>query len=351
MDRFAPAAAALDALAARYDVGLLLLDSSGRVDHASALCLELLGCPDGRALEEAWPQLRTRLGLDPAGLPSVTGARSIVADLEQPGHVARRLRVECRPSAPAGYEVLLKDRRRLGALDLAMVEAFRMRSWGYACETLLHDANGALNTIQLTLELLDGEWPGDTAHAQAQPPHRASHIDVIRANLQKLKATLRPLGTLAEEAARPARYDTRDPVNAVVAQLRMQARRHRVDLQAEVPQHALIAEGYECRLRQAIGCVVLSRLQSAPERSRMLVQAEAAGACIGLAFFDDGPLPDEQALAQMFQLLFVDDATGSGRTDGLRLARAIVECEGGELQVAATRGDGPVMRMTLPAVA
>ena len=39
-------------------------------------------------------------------------------------------------------------------------------------DALVHDANGALNTVQLTLELLDGGWPGSESGAQSRAEAR-----------------------------------------------------------------------------------------------------------------------------------------------------------------------------------
>src|SRR5690606_24328565 len=113
-------------------------------------------------------------------------------------------------------EVLLCDPRRLGWLELELLCAARMREWLHQSEAIVHDANGALNTIQLTLELLDGQWPGTKAGEQVREPHRRNHVGVIRDNLGKLKTCLRQLPAVQEDV-RPDAFDAREVLREAAA--------------------------------------------------------------------------------------------------------------------------------------
>jgi signal transduction histidine kinase len=330
-----PVAAALDALASDMGLGLLLVGPDGTPVFASQSALGLLDCAGTDDLGRRWPALRDAMR-PCAGAGEV---QAFVAELVLDGGL-RSLRGEIR-DADGVRQVFLKDRRRLGALDGELLCASRMKEWVHQCEGVVHDANGALNTIQLTLELLDGQWPGPRAGEQAQEPHRRNHVGVIRDNLGKLKATLRRLVD-AHDAPPPAVFDLRETVQEAASTLRMPARRRRVELQVSIPETPVRARASHAHLRQALVNVALARLASVPERSRLVLEAVSAPGGATLACRDEGLLADPER-AGIFRLML-----GPPSADGLRLARALVESEGGEFEVDAGPAAGAVFRFVFP---
>jgi len=340
-----PVSIALDALATRLGAGLLLSDTAGRLLFANHRALELMGCANGdsASVETRW----SRLG---EGMPGTEAGMAVpfVLDVIEPGAAPLELRGQRRVLAPGLVETLLSDRRALGHLDLELMCASRMKEWVHQCEALVHDANGALNTIQLTLELLDGQWPGPRAGEQAREPNRRNHVGVIRENLEKLKLSLRQLVAAHEDAA-AATHDLRDILREAAATLRMPARRKRIDLRVGPAEGALCVRGNRSRVRQALVNVALSRIASLPERGQMeIAVAPAANGRIALSCTDTGEL-SEEARAGIFHLLLAEAGAGSG-VDALRLSRAIIESEGGEFEVDPVPG-GTRLRLVFPGAA
>jgi hypothetical protein len=107
----------------------------------------------------------------------------------------------------------------------------------------------------------------------------------------------------------------------------MPARRRKVELQVSVPAEPVPARASRAHVRQALVNVALARLEQVPERSRMTLEAAAGGARLACA--DEGRLGDA-ARASAFRLLLAEPADAM---DGLRLARALVESEGGEFEI------------------
>ena len=337
-----PVSVALDALATRLGAGLVLSDASGRLVFANRRALELLGCQGGgESVSLRWSELQT-------AMPPVAAGHVVPFTLEVPaGQVSRELRGQRRLLADSVVETLLSDRRSLGELDLELLCASRMKEWTHQSESLVHDANGALNTIQLTLELLDGQWPGPSAGEQAREPNRRNHVSVIRENLEKLKFGLRQL-VAAHEEPPAAAYDLRDLIKEATATLKMPARRKRVELQVGAMEGALPVQGNRSRLRQALVNVALARIAAVPERGRLEIAAgPAANGSIVLSCTDNGSLSAD-ALVGIYQLLLAEGGAGS-EVDALRLSRAIVESEGGEFDVEPFEG-GTRLRFLLPAL-
>ena len=345
-DGVEPVSAALDALATRLGLGLILAGADGALLFANRRALELFcgaSAPDAAEVVRCWDRLRARLPGGAAGREAVvfTTELSVAADA-----APRMLRGQCRKAEGGVTEILLSDRRALGALDLELLCASRMKEWVHQCEALVHDANGALNTIQLTLELLDGQWPGSRAVEQGQEPHRRNHVAVIRDNLDRLKHVLRELVLAHEEPAAGA-YDLCDVVRETVSTLKMPARRRRIELEAGFADGLLQARGNRARLRQALVNVALCRVGALPERSKLRVEALRLDAArIALVCTDNGSLAAPER-AGIYQLLLADGGAGSP-SDALRLARAIVESEGGELEVDVSE-DRTQLRLVVPA--
>ena len=347
MERFAAGGdgqvcAALDGLATRMGLGLILLDSASRPVFSNRTALELLDCRAPGSLADRWAALQAAKASGPE--TEFTAAHFFIADLPVEG-ATRFLRGEVRPSA-GGFEVFLKDRRKLGALDSALLCAIRLREWIYHCDALVHDANGALNTVQLTLELLDGGWPGPKAGQQSREPHRSNHAAVIRDNLDKLKGTLRQFVTAHEAKPVAAVFDLREVVNEAASTLRMPAGRRRIDLRIRLGDMALPVRGNRARIQQALFSVLLSRVESLAERSHLTLEAIASGDGTEIVCLDDGTLA-ETARAGIFHLILAESGAGSS-TDGLRLARAMVECEAGEFQVCSDAAAGTTFRFLFP---
>lgn len=332
--------AVLDALATRIGLGLLLIDSAGRPVFCNHTARDLLGCRDGEAVAARWAALLSVVVPKGGALPAESAPRAFTADLSLEG-TPRFLRGEIR-SAAGGAEVFLMDRRHLGALDIELLRASRMREWIHNCETVVHEANGALNSIQFALELLVGEWPGQPAGEAVRESRGRNHVTVIRDNLDKLKGTLRHL--LGTDDAMPvsAAFDLRDVVQEAVSTLRVPSRRHRIELQSRTAAAALPMKGNRARIRQALVGIALSRLDSLAERGHLIMEANASEKRWEIVCRDDGPLTDT-ARAAIFQVLAADRGAGTA-TDALRLARAVVESEAGEFRVDDDGGSGTVFR-------
>jgi signal transduction histidine kinase len=334
-----PVSAVLDALAAKMGLGLLVIDSAGRPVFSNHIALDLLGCPHRDAVAARWAALQS-VTVPKASLLTESVSHAFTADLSMEG-TPRFLRGEIRLSG-GGSGVFLMDRRKLGAFDIELLRASRMREWIHQCETVVHEANGALNSIQFALELLVGEWPGQQAGEQVRESRGRNHVSVIRDNLDKLKGTLRHL--LGADDAMPVSvaFDLRDVVQEAVSTLRMPSRRHRIDLQSRIGTTALPLKGNRARIRQVLVNIALSRLDGLAERSHLTIEANTSERGFEIVYRDEGNLT-EVARAAIFQVLPAESDAGTA-TDALRLARVVVESEGGELQVDNGDGSGTVFR-------
>lgn len=338
----APLQTALEAQADRLGLGLLLVESGGRLLFGSARAADLLGCTQVE-LAQRWQAVAN----DVLRKPVLLQPSPFTLDIADGAAAPRRLRGQYRVIDDALVEVLLCDPRRLGWLELELLCAARMREWLHQSEAIVHDANGALNTIQLTLELLDGQWPGTKAGEQVREPHRRNHVGVIRDNLGKLKTCLRQLPAVQEDV-RPDAFDAREVLREAAATLKMPARRRRIELDVAAIAQPLMAVGNRARIRQALVNAVLARIEALEERSRIeLAGTREASGRIVLTCTDGGTLSAEASAG--IWLLLASVPGDAGGSEGLRLARTIVESEGGEFSVG--QEEGTLLALALPGAA
>jgi signal transduction histidine kinase len=154
------AQAAVRALASRLPCGVLVLAADGTPRFASARACALLGVADEAGLRTRWPALSAALGIAAAVLAA--GARphaggTIAAD---DGPRAIRADVHATGAADgAAWLVLMQRRDRADDGDAALIAASRANASRHVLAGLLHDLNGPLNNLNLTLALLSGTLP------------------------------------------------------------------------------------------------------------------------------------------------------------------------------------------------
>ena len=130
--------------------------------------------------------------------------------------------------------------------------------------------------------------------------------------------------------------------------LKMPARRRRIELSVRAMEQPLKVQGNRARIRQALVNAALARIDALEERGRLEISvAPDASGRAAVVCADNGALSVETC-AGVWMLLGATPPDASTR-DGLRLARALVESEGGELGIE--QGDGTRVTFLLPGTA
>lgn len=193
--------AAIRSLAALLPCGALLLGADAAPRFASARACTLLGVADEARLRARWDRLAPALGITAAALRG--GAQPLRAGgtVEVNG-APRVMRVEAHATGAPGsaaWLVLLQRRDRCDSADAALIAASRADACQHVLAGLLHDLNGPLNNLSLTLALLSGTL----ARLMARQPDDAA-----------LERCRRYVDTLAAESRRA--YDCARSMSAAV---------------------------------------------------------------------------------------------------------------------------------------
>jgi signal transduction histidine kinase len=329
------------ALARILQVGVVVAGPGLAVEYVSARALELFGCENEAAFRAAWSTL----------IPSLQRALSGAAP--HPDAV-RPIRVEAAPGRPVQAEVhrlagpgedhlvLLSDPRALEAIEVDARLERQLDGLGRVYRTLAHELRAPLGAMTMSLELLhesllrEGE-----ASASA-----TRHVNVLHGELLRLNRSLSGILAQTVPGAPAETFDLTGSLADLVALLGPQASRQAVQLDARLPDEALLVHGYPDRLRQAFLNVAVNALEAMPQGGRLTLEARRDGTRARVALRDSGPGIPPESLTRVYDPDFSTKDGGSGV--GLNVARALVELHGGEIRVESALGRGTDVRVVVP---
>jgi two-component system OmpR family sensor kinase len=196
---------------------------------------------------------------------------------------------------------------------------------------------------------------GNVALLRREPPiaaaDRVAILDDLDAESARMARLVGDLLTLARaDAGRPLRRDP-IPVTPLLAALPRRARAlhpaHTVRVDSE-PDVAV--RGDPDALTQALLILLDNACKFTPPDGTITVTTAVAGDRVTIAVRDSGSGIAPEALPRVFERFYQGDASraGAGAGLGLAIAQALVEGQGGEIDVESYAGAGSVFTVTLP---
>ena len=345
---------ALAALGGALNLGVLVLDGARGLVYANAAACDLLACADIDHLAAEWPTLQALLCAE-ARAPLCPQGRPRWRRLElRVGSAVRQLQQEIQAldgDGHAGWLMLLKNPQLVDARDYGLLLASRLHSEAYLGGSPSHDLTTPLNSMQITLELLDASC-SDASIAPDATARQRRYFEVLRQDIARLAHGLHAFAdrNLPLPQAQARDFDLRAVAQAVADRVQVSQRGRGVSLRLQLPDNAIAirAHGGAAWLELALLAIAVYCLRTAPGDGVLLLRLACArreyGALISVA--DAGPALSKQTLEDISQLLRTPDAEAP--TLGLYAARLAVEVLGGELRIDATRKRGRRFCCLLP---
>lgn len=192
--------------------GVLVLDGHGRLRVVSARAVALLGFADEDALRAQWPAVRHALGLD-GHLPGAATVAPMRAGV---------VRAEATAIDPpdGGHVIVLHAEASSDPHRHMLVQASRCGVQQHVLGGLLHDLNGPLNTIALTLALVSSL----VGRQLAADPDDALALRVAR-HVAMLEAEARRLGASSQSMSSVLHAEEGDAQTFALGELIEEARR------------------------------------------------------------------------------------------------------------------------------
>ena len=194
---------------------------------------------------------------------------------------------------------------------------------------IAHEIRNPLNTMSITLQLLEEDLTGESAPTQGAV---LADVGRVRREVDRLERILSDFQRYARMQFRPDDVDIGALVNETLDFMEAEAARAGVEITRSVPR-GITAGADSALLRQAFLNVIVNAFQAIGEDGRLSVAVEAVGSDIVVSFADTGPGMDEVARRRAFEPYYSTKEDGTGL--GLSIAYNLVKNNGGKLSLGA----------------
>lgn len=231
----------------------------------------------------------------------------------------------------------MADRRMI--LEAEVRRQDRLAALGKVVAGVAHEIRNPLNSMRLTLELLERRLKKGVAGGDEV---RAAMREIDR--LDRILARLLAFGRPAPADRRP--QDLRPLLEEAIRMVQEQARSKSVEILTQADQPELVVDVDGPQIVQVLVNLLLNAIEASPPSGRIEVAAGAVNGRVEVRVTDHGPgIPDE-VRPHIFDAFFTTRPEGAGL--GLSVSREIVAAHGGELDYEPA-GPGTTFRMSLPA--
>ena len=327
----------LATLADMLGVGILCIDDNARLFYANELACRLLRAESVLELADRWPGLDEEISRNLSAATDRT-----VLDLGNPG---RRLRLEVRPCSvdgPAGRVLLLKDVAAVGAGDRSVMLAARMRLQRHLAGAWVHDLNGPLNNVNLTLELLTAKL------ASGGPELREKcerHLTVLKQETRRAAALLRLVQERDRSSERAQSVDLRAEMETALRVCKREAGTRRARISLDCTAKPVLVTGCRAELSLAVLSLMHVSLACASEGAKLDCALAVAGSKATLRYDVRPGTLEERCVVASQTVLPVHGADAAGY---LYAARVALEANGGAIEVICGRASDCAIVATLP---
>lgn len=348
----------LNALAELMNCGVLLLDAAAGLQFASAYACRLLGYKSQAAVKKDWPSVFQKLDLrqmerqQEGGEPvriKIDFPISICANgANGAPDTVRLLRLEIYPferENRGSFLVLLKDRQVLDGLGMQLLLASQIGIQSYLAHAFVHDINGPINNIQLTLELLKSGLQNAGMLSSDLLQRLQRYQTVLKEELLRLSGLIRTLpGELSPPASAAEPFDVRTVVDEIVRRLKHEAAARQIRRSLISSPVPLWTNGSRGQIRLALFSLAIMLLEATRPGGLLtiVVEKSEAGAEIGIR--SDNAELAESHFAGLRQLFFPTQQNGSG----VFAARLAIESQGGGVTMEKQSDKGIGVRVLLP---
>ena len=242
-----------------------------------------------------------------------------------------------------GALVTLHDLESVEQIESELELSRRMAAIGRLTAGVGHEVKNPINAIVVHLELLKNKLGGD------HPP-ATRHLEVIDAEIHRLDRVVQTLVDFSRPVElRLQEQDLRKVIGDVLALADEELSTRNVKLDAQLPDHPLIANVDADLLKQAAINVIQNGAQAMPNGGALRVTLQEDRKMAVLRIADEGSGIPPEILEKIFDLYFTTKSGGSGI--GLAMTYRILQLHHGSVDVQSTVGRGTEFSLRIPLAA
>jgi cell cycle sensor histidine kinase DivJ len=213
-----------------------------------------------------------------------------------------------------------------------------------------HELRTPLNAIMGFSDVMRAKMFGDL------PPKYAEYAELIHESGRHLLDLINDVLDMSKieaqryELSREV-FDVRDPVNASLRLLRLQADEVGVRLRGLLPAEALEVDADRRAIKQIVLNLVSNALKFTPREGLVTVTAQARGGALELIVSDTGVgiAPEDVArLGKPYEQAGGPDDRAQGTGLGLSLVAAFARLHGGDMSIESRLGEGAAITVRMP---
>ena len=322
------------ALAKMLNHGVVLLDRETNLQFASPSALALLDYKDTMSLKQGWRDCYGRWKLpDLAPLEKNNRPLRHRVDIST-STVTRMLRMEIYALQHGNcdcYLILLKDRQSHDASERQLIVASQLHLQRYLTSSLSHDLNAPVNTMRITLELMERMMVTAMSERSDGRDKWERYMGIFGAELDKLKAIVAAIPMTSNLAlpSVPEQFDVLPLIEGLGNILKHETAAKQIRRKWVLPPHTVSIYGRVSEIKLALLNLAISFVESIKMGGSLSLVVTSSDAWVEIIFSADMAEFEQQAVDEFEQLAFTSEKNGIG----LFAARLILEAHGGSMRV------------------
>lgn len=202
-----------------------------------------------------------------------------------------------------------------------------MRTLGRATAALAHEIRNPLNSIRLTVQLLERRLGTGAIRQQ--------DLQTVRAEVDRLSSLLNDVLDLQRvRQPRPQVQPVLPVLQHCLDLLERQAEMQNTTVKLEVPEKELSALFDAQQLTQAVVNLLLNAIEASSEGGAVHVGAFDRDGKVEVEVRDDGPGLDPEQQERVFEPFYTTKPSGTGL--GLAVSRELIRSQGGDLRLTSS---------------
>jgi hypothetical protein len=336
-------------------VGVMVLDTDGRVRSWNRSMEQMLGIPANQAIRQPVDELF------PASFAAgLQQARQRVEDGQEPIASAYRVALRTRDNidrvvnlsvAPLLGErgrqptvVIVDDVTDATELESQLRQSDRLASVGLLAAGVAHEVNTPLAGISSYVQMMQRKMPDSD-------PRRAILEKIEKQTFRASSIVNNLLNFSRQQASEMQPVDVNGVVEETLTLAELPLSKRKVSVSTELAESLALVWGDSGKLQQVLMNLVLNARDSMPDGGDLTIRTTQLNGEVVLEVADTGTgIPVEQ-IHKIYDPFFTTKGTGKGTGLGLSVTYGIVQEHRGTITVRSETDRGTVFRVALPAAA